>query len=81
MANEDFDNVLSNVLIELASPDESKQAAASAVVAVLLSQAPEGRTLSPIVVPALLPLLSSGNLLIQVVVAPPRPHNTYCNVR
>ncbi|KAL3130480.1 hypothetical protein ABBQ38_008297 [Trebouxia sp. C0009 RCD-2024] len=65
MANEDFDNVLSNVLIELASPDESKQAAASAVVAVLLSQAPEGRTLSPIVVPALLPLLSSGNLLIQ----------------
>ncbi|KAL3147905.1 hypothetical protein ABBQ32_002617 [Trebouxia sp. C0010 RCD-2024] len=65
MADEEFNNVLSNVLIELASPDESKLAAASAVVAVLLSQAPEGRTLSPIVLPALLPLLSSNNLLIQ----------------
>ena len=68
MANEDFDKVLGKVLIELASPEESKKAAASAVVAVLLSQAPEGRTLSPNVVPAVLPLLSSGNVLIQVIV-------------
>lgn len=65
MANEKFDRVLSNVLVELDSPDESKQAAASAVVAVLLTQAPEGRTLSPTVVPAVFPLLVKDNVLIQ----------------
>lgn len=68
MANEKFDRVLSNVLVELDSPDESKQAAASAVVAVLLTQAPEGRTLSPTVVPAVFPLLVKDNVLIQVTV-------------
>lgn len=69
MANDDFANVLGNVLVELASSDKSKQAAASAAVAVLLAQAPEGQTLSPSVVPAVLPLLSSDNPLIQVSVS------------
>ena len=66
MAGTDFDKVLSNVLVELASPEKSKQAAASAAVAMLLTQAPEGQSLSPSVVPAVLPLLSSENPLIQV---------------
>lgn len=69
MANDDFANVLGNVLVELAGSDKSKQAAASAAVAVLLTQAPEGQTLSPSVVPAVLPLLSSDNPLIQVSVS------------
>ena len=68
MANEDFAKVLSNVLLELASSEKSKQATASAAVAVLLTQAPEGQILSPSVVPAVLPLLSSDSPLIQVSV-------------
>lgn len=71
MAKDDFNKVLSNVLVELASSNKSKQAAASAAAAVLLTQAPEGQTLSPNVVPAVLPLLNSGNPLIQVSVASP----------
>lgn len=76
MANDDFAKVLGNVLVELASSDKSKQAAASAAVAVLLTQAPEGQTLSPSVVPAVLPLLSSDNALIQVPVSFSDQHDT-----
>ena len=78
MANDDFDKVLSNVLGELASSNSSKQAAASAAAAVLLTQAPEGQTLSPSVVPAVLPLLNSDNPLIQVSVASPTKHRLKC---
>ena len=66
MANDDFGKVLSNVLVELASSDKSRQAAASAAAAVLLAQAPEGVTLSLSVVPAVLPLLNSDSQLLQV---------------
>ena len=76
MANDDFHKVLSNVLTELASSEKSKQAAASAAVAILLTQAPEGQTLSPSVVPAVLPLLSSDNPLIQVSVVFFEQHHT-----
>ena len=76
MANDDFAKVLGNVLVELASSDKSKQAATSAAVAVLLTQAPEGQTLSPSVVPAVLPLLSSDNALIQVPVSFSDQHDT-----
>ena len=69
MADQKFAQVLNNVLLELSSSEKSKQAAASAAVAVLLTEAPEGQTLSPSVVPAVLPLLGSDNPLIQVSVS------------
>lgn len=78
MANDDFGKVLSNLLVELASSDKSRQAAASAAAAVLLTQAPEGQTLSPSVVPAVLPLLNSDNPLIQVSVASPTSYHVKC---
>ncbi len=66
MAN-DFDEVLNNVLPQLASTDSSKRAAASAAVAMLLTQAPEGMHLSSRVLPAVVPLLSSDSSLVQVI--------------
>ena len=62
----DYETVLNNVLAELANENHSKQAAASAAAAILLNQAPEGTTLSPNVVPAVVPLLSHRDVLIQV---------------
>lgn len=78
MATDDFEKVLRNVLEELSSSEKGRQAAASAAVAVLLTQAPEGQTLSPSVVPAVLPLLSSDNPLIQVSVVFFNQHDLTC---
>lgn len=65
----DFQTVLNNLLIQLTSDNHSKQAAASAAVAILVNQAPEGTNLSPNVVPAVVPLLSNSDVLIQVCTA------------
>ena len=63
---QDFETVLGKVLGEMKSHDPSRQAAASAAVAVLLNQAPEGNVFSSTVIPAVLPLLTSDDLLVQV---------------
>ena len=62
----DFDNVLKTVLVPLSSSDHSKRAAASAAVAMLLTQAPPNSKLSSKVLPALTPLLNSDDCLVQV---------------
>ncbi|DBA73989.1 TPA: hypothetical protein ACH3X1_010815 [Trebouxia sp. C0004] len=61
----DFDNVLNTVLVPLSSSDHSKRAAASAAVAMLLTQAPSNSKLSSKVLPAITPLLSSEDCLVQ----------------
>lgn len=61
----DFDNVLNTVLVPLSSSDHSKRAAASAAVAMLLTQAPPNSKLSSKVLPALTPLLNSDDCLVQ----------------
>ena len=68
MAN-DFDGVLDSVLPQLSGTDRSKRAAASAAVAMLLTQAPEGTHLSTRVLPAVSPLLSDDDCLVQVFAA------------
>jgi hypothetical protein len=62
----DFDNVLNTVLVPLSSSDRSKRAAASAAVAMLLTQAPPNSKLSSKVLPAINPLLNSDDCLAQV---------------
>ena len=68
MAN-DFNEVLDSVLPQLSGTDRSKRAAASAAVAMLLTQAPEGTHLSTRVLPAVSPLLSDDDCLVQVFAA------------
>ena len=62
----DFDSVLNLVLVPLSSSDHSKRAAASAAVAMLLTQAPPSSKLSAKVLPAVTPLLNSDDCLVQV---------------
>ncbi|DBB07327.1 TPA: hypothetical protein ACH3X3_008819 [Trebouxia sp. C0006] len=61
----DFDSVLNTVLVPLSSSDHSKRAAASAAVAMLLTQAPPSSKLSAKVLPAVTPLLNSDDCLVQ----------------
>ena len=67
---QDFGHILDSMLGELNGEDESKRAVASAAVAMLLTQAPEGAKLPPSAVHALVPLLQDQNPLIQVCVRP-----------
>ena len=62
----DFDSVLNTELVPLSSSDHSKRAAASAAVAMLLTQAPPNSKLSSKVLPAIAPLLNSDDCLVQV---------------
>ena len=62
----DFDNVLNTLLVPLSSSDHSKRAAAAAAVAMLLTQAPPNSKPSSKALPAITPLLSSDDCLVQV---------------